>query len=441
MKQVLDFIKANAIALSCGVVALIAIIAVFVWPIPGAFSTLQTEVAAREQVYKDINGLMTASRTLPNVDPNSTESQPLNVFPTKNVIAEGQRAVQKLKDGAKAVLTDAVKDNARPLLVPNVLPKTSPFTRGQFLEQYRRVTTQYGDNVDQGIIKKVLHGTLPPTPEEIAAADAAQTNQIYKTMLQTDARGQPQNQQAVDAALAEMRAKLPLQQRIGRALNNQVYVSPGAIEIHSEMSDISKLNDINVFNAQFSLWLQTITLEAIADANKGSTNVLDAPIKHLLSLRVPMNIADPNQASAAIGFGVDPNAGVAAPPVTLTPDASAPITPKFDTDPLGYSSNPMYDSIRVTMALRVDATRLPQSIAALSQNHLIKVRNVNFRTVSAGNALAEGFYYSKDGSTPLVEVDLDCDVLILRAWLVPYMPDPVKAAFNTLANPNAGMAQ
>jgi hypothetical protein len=433
MKQVMEFIKANLFALSCAVVALAAAVAIFFWPLPGIFETLQGEVAARKQVYTEINGLSTATRTLPNVDAATTETPPLTVFPNKNIITAGQQAVQKVKDGSHSVLDAAVKSNARQLLVANVLPKTSPFTRNEFLERYRRETAQTGENADQGIIRKVLHGTLPPTPEEQAAADQAQTNEIMRVNLQTDARGVAQNQQQVDSLLADMRAKLPLQLRVSKAVNNQVYVSPNAVEIHPEMSDISKLNDINVFNAQFSLWLQTMVLESIADANKGAKNVLDAPVKHLLSLRVPMNIADPAANSAVMGFGAP--VGEAVPAVPLNPDASAPITPKFEADPLGYSSNAMYDSIRVQMVLRVDASRLSEVLASLSQNHLVKVRNVNFRTVSVGQALLEGYFYSRDGSLPLVEVELDCDVLVLRAWLAPYMPEPVKAVFSALANP------
>ena len=433
MKQVMDFIKANLFALSCAVVAIAAAVTIFIWPLPGIFETLQGEVAARKQVYTDINGLSTATRTLPSVDASIAETPPLTVFPNKSVIAAGQQAVQKVKDGSRSVLDAAVKSNARQLLVANVLPKTSSYTRQQFLDEYRRETAQVGEHVEKGIIKKVLRGTLPPTAEEQAAADLAQSNEILRNNLQTDPRGVAQNQQQVDSLLAEMRAKLPLQLRVGKAANNQIYVSPNAVEIHAEMSDIGKLNDINVFNAQFSLWLQTTLLEAIADANKGAKNVFDAPVKHLLSLRVPMNIADPAANSAVMGFGAPVGEPVAALP--LTADSSAPITPKYETNPLGYGSNAMYDSIRVQMVLRVDASRLPEVLASLSQNHLVKVRNVNFRTVSVGAALLEGYFYSRDGALPLVEVELDCDVLVLRAWLAPYMPEPVKAFFSALANP------
>lgn len=433
MKQALDIIKANMIALSCAVIALVAIVAIFVWPIPGIFETLRGEVAARKQVSTDIETLTNAPRTLPNVDPANSEAVPLNGFPTKPVIAEGKAAIQKVKDGSKSVLDAAVKSNARQPLVPGILPKTDSISRGKFRDEYVKVTAQYGEHVNDGIIHTVLHGTLPPTAEELAAADAARTSEIQKALLQTNNMGVAQNGPQVEAELATMRAKLPMQQRVSRAMNNQIYVSPGAVEIHPDMDTIGKLNDVSVFNAQFSLWLQTTVLEAIANANRNAKNVLDAPVKHLLSLRVPMNMADPNVAAQSVGFGAPAEAPAAA--TVLASDASGTITPKYEVDPLGYASNSMYDAIRIQLVLRIDATRLSESIAALSQNHLIKVRNVNFRTVSAGSALTEGFYYSKDGKAALVEVELDCDVLILRAWLVPYMPDPVKTVFSQLANP------
>lgn len=437
MKKVLDFIKANVFALMCAVVALVAIVAYFFWPIPAKFEEFRGEVSARANTYKTISDLNTKPRTLPNLDPSAPATAPLSAFPTRTVIAEGTKAVQQIKDGAQRLLDRAVALNARPLLVEGVLPNPTSFTRGQFLDAYRRATAQYGENVDQGIVRRLLKGTLPPTPEEMAAADAQMVNEVRKAILQTDARGVPQNQAAVDAEIARRRAELPLQQRVGRAQNFAIYVNPGAVEIHPAMGDTvsSSLTNISIFNAQFSFWVQSIVLEAIADANKGSKSVLTSPVKHLLSLRVPMNIADPASNPAVASFGApDPNAGPP-PAVELKPDPTAPITPKYETDPLGYVSNSMYDPIRVRMALRIEAARLSEAIAALSQNHLIKIRNVNFRTVSVGTALSEGFIYSKSGDVPIVEADIDCDVLMLRSWVVPFMPDPVKAVFQAMANP------
>ena len=54
--------------------------------------------------------------------------------------------------------------------------------------------------------------------------------------------------------------------------------------------------------------------------------------------------------------------------------------------------------------------------------------------------MSQGYYYSRDGSVALVEVEVDADVLMLREWLVRYMPDPVKAAFSTLGAPVAAPA-
>jgi hypothetical protein len=140
------------------------------------------------------------------------------------------------------------------------------------------------------------------------------------------------------------------------------------------------------------------------------------------------------------GEGGDPAAAaaaVAAGPVELKPDPAAAITPKFDQDPRGYTHNPLYDPIRVQMILRVDVSKLPQVLAAMQTAKLVKIKNVNMRTVDMGVALSQGYVYDKDGKTPLVEVLIDADVLVLRQWLVGYMPNAVKQYFQTLG---AGVA-
>lgn len=443
MKQVLDFIKTNVVALTWGVVALLAIIAVFIFPIPGMFGELRDNVTKRQETASAIDTLGKTPRTLPTLDPTVPEAVPLNAFPTSAVIAQGKKAIEQVKDAAGRVLAQAVKMNIRTPLVPDVLPNPSSLARNNFFNAYRIATAQFGENADRGIIRTVLHGTLPPTTDELTAIESARANEIRKTNLQTDARGVPQNQTQVDSLIAAMRSQLGMGERVRRAQTYQIYVSPGAVEIHPAMASVSELNAVNIFNAQFSLWLQQIVLESIADANKGAKNVLDAPVKHLVLLRVPMNIADPNNSGgynggggAAMGGGGDAGAAPAG-PVELKPDAAAAITPNYTRDPLGYVSNAMYDPIHVQMILRVDASRMTESLAALSRNHLIKIRNVSFHTVDVGVALSNGFYYSREGKTPLVEVELDCDVLMLREWVVRYMPDPVKAVFNAMANPTA----
>lgn len=440
MKQVLDFAKAHAIALSCAVVAVLALVAYFIYPIPSLFGQLQTNLDERKQVYESLNTLKTSSRTLPKVEVDAAEPKPLTQFPTERVIKSGQEAITRLGDQANQTLGAVVKMNQRPLLVPNSLPRPTPLARQAFLERYKSYTAQYGEAAKSGIIAEKLKGVLPPSEQEIRDTGEQIRNQIMKNDLQIGANGQAVNQAQVEQTIAERLAKLPLEQRVYRALNAQIYVSPGAVDVDQQLQTTTEQpNDVTIFNAQYHLWVQSAVFEAIAAANAGSQNVLTSPVKHLVRLDTPLAITNAQAGGGGGGFfnpGAPPaeGEGAAAAP-ELKPDASTPLTLNYTSSPLGFTSNNMFDPVPAVITIRVDSRRLTEVLAAMQGGQLLKIKNVNYRAVNMGRALQEGYVYDKDGSTPMVEVILDCDVLMLRSWIVPYMPDPVKAHFAALSNP------
>lgn len=441
MKQVLDFIKTHTAALACALVALIALIAYFVYPIPALFGQLETEVKAREGVYSALDKLKSDTRTLPNVDINAAEPQPLEIFPTERTIKAGEEAVQRLQDQSNQVLKTLVARNKQELLVPNSLPNAPTLARQKFLEAYKLIAQQYGEGAKNGLIATKLRGALPPTEEELRSIEAAEVNRILKNDLTIDGTGNAVNQAEVDQKIAERKAKLPLEQRVIRARSAQIYVSPGAVDVLPDLISTTNPPDpVMIFNAQFGLWVQSAVFEAIAAANAGSENVLSSPVKHLVRLDMNM-LPVPPSGGGGNGFftpGADPSAE-AAPPPEIKPDASAPLTYDYSRGPLGYTHNSMFDPVPIQLTLRVDSRRLPEALAAMQGGQLLKVKNVNYRTVSMGRALQEGYVYDRDGTTPMVEIILDCDVLMLRSWLVQYMPEPVKRHFATLSNPAPAM--
>lgn len=439
MNKVLDFIKSHTAALACAAVAVLALVAYFVYPIPSLFGTLREEVQARGEVYSALDKLNKEPRTLPPVDITAAEPAPLEVFPTDRVIKSGEEALQRLADQSNQTLGNLQKLNQRQLLVPNSLPSAPPLARQNFLTRYKAITQQYGEEAKSGLIATVLKGTLPPTEAEMRQIVEAEINRINKTDLTIDGTGREVNRAEVEQKIAERTAKLPLEQRVFRARNAQIYVSPGAVDVIQELLTTNNPPDpVMIFNAQFSLWVQTAVFEAIAAANAGSENVLTSPVKHLVRLDMLMLFVPPGGGGGGNPYfqpGEQPAEGAG--PVELKPDPAAPITLNYARSPLGYTSNSMFDAIPVQLTLRVDSRRLPEVIAAMQGGQLLKIKNVNYRTVSLGRALQEGYVYDKDGTTPMVEVVMECDVLMLRSWLVPYMPEAVKRHFSSLSNPVA----
>lgn len=439
MAQVLAFIKAHSFALACAVVALVGLVAYFAYPIPGMFDTLRSDVQGREAVHSSLRGLLDAQRTLPvvSLEPDA-QPKPLDAFPTRRVIDQGKKMLVSLSDESKRVLETVVRRNERKPLVPEALPNGGPISRQLFLDRYKIETAQIGEHAERGIVRRVLKGALPPSAEELQIIGDRRAAQITSTMLQYGPNNQPMNQPQVDAMIAAMRAQLPLQQRMERAFRSMIYVSPDAVEIHPTLRGTQLPDPTTVFNGQLSLWMQHTAFEALVDANQGAKNVFDAPVKHLVRLQVPMNYVNA-PAAGPIGFGAPEGDPSAAPvgPAELKPDAAAIITPSYGHNPLGYTHNALYDPIPMNLIVRVDVRKLPQVLASLQTARLIKVKNVNFRTVDTGRALSEGYIYDRDGKTPLVDVAIEADVLLLRQWLVAYMSDPVKRFFASLSSPAA----
>lgn len=438
MNQVLEFIKAHTLALVCGVVALIAI-GVYFFYVPGLIAEVDNKVATEtREPYTKLDDLRNKARTWFNYDVAGGEPAALGVFPTQRLVDLGNAKLKELTQQAGEALAEIRKSNEMPLLVPGSLPITSSFQRQLFFDAYRDATAQTGQAAENGIIRKILQGALPPDAKELENTGNARANQISRTKLMLDATGKATNQEQVNAEIAAMKAGLETEMRVERARTSKIYVSPTAVAIHPLINgQVGQIDANTVFNAQVMLWLQQISMAALAECNKGATNVLDAPVKHLIALNVPIEVAPvAGRTGGNIGFGAPPPAEGEAAPATLTPDATVEIKPDYKRSPLGYGNNSLYDTVPISMVIRLDVRQLPTVLSTLGKGRLLKVTNVaSVRTVDIGTALADKYIYDQTGKTPIVEATIECDVLLLRTWLAPLMPPDVKTYFNNLSNP------
>src|SRR4051812_42547258 len=90
----MEIVKKNLVSIICGVVALLALVAVFVWPLDGYYEDLQTKTKKRADVQGKATGLLNKTRTLPVFDPNSPTGKPLPKFPSQQIIKLGTAAVK-----------------------------------------------------------------------------------------------------------------------------------------------------------------------------------------------------------------------------------------------------------------------------------------------------------------------------------------------------------
>jgi hypothetical protein len=139
---------------------------------------------------------------------------------------------------------------------------------------------------------------------------------------------------------------------------------------------------------------------SVARANGDAHNVLDAPIKQILSLTVkepPYLVSgDPTQGSE-----------IAALPSVL------------DATPTGRVSNGMYDVLQFSMSLDVDADRAPEVLDLLGRGQFITVLSVQYTALDSSERAVKGYVY---GNSRIVRLDLICEDLFLKSWSSKYCP-------------------
>src|SRR5689334_13984370 len=168
----MEIVKKNILSILCGVVALLALIAIF-WPIGGMTQDLQAKVdKSKSDYYNKLTSLRTAKRMLPVVDPlnPNAEQQQLRQFPTEEVIKSGEKArddVQKMAQQMKEMTVE--KNRHQPLLPMSYAQPPDSFAFQKAYLQY----LGYWDNPDPNAntVKKLLNSVTPPNDKEIKAEE------------------------------------------------------------------------------------------------------------------------------------------------------------------------------------------------------------------------------------------------------------------------------
>jgi hypothetical protein len=279
----------------------------------------------------------------------------------------------------------------------------------------------------------VLHATEPPTKEEIEDVAWKVWDTKYKPRIVIIA-GQNNYQQLSEEFLAENQ-KLAERERIKRAQEHLLYLDADSIPPSPEIVAGKPPTDVQIWYAQTALWIAQDVAAAINEANKSAHNVLDAPVKHLVSFRVPFGpeqyvlaTSAPASAAAAMGGGGVPS---------LQPTLNANGVPEYySLSPTGRVSNPVYDVIHFDLVMRVDFRKIPQILAELERNRLFTVLSSSVAAIDSAQELkANGYVYGND---PVAELSIQGEALFLRSWTVdkentpPYknalMPEYVRGA-------------
>jgi hypothetical protein len=193
--------------------------------------------------------------------------------------------------------------------------------------------------------------------------------------------------------------------------------------------------------------------------------VLNAPVKHLINVDVPLQPFGEAAAAPATGAGADPGAppadtgaglrrGTNRPPADPAPEEEAPaeeaapaaesalpvdptaeIVRQYELSPSGRPAHtPFYDLVQFRIKLRCSANAVPYVLKQLQADSFITVLNVGITGVNPAVAAQAGYVY---GSQPVVELDLACEMPFLRTWLAGLMPKALQQALTATGAPPA----
>jgi hypothetical protein len=407
-------VKKNILSILCGVVVIIAIVAYFV-VVQGMYygdDGLQKQADERKAQYERLAGLLGKPRSLPVVEIDKTEPVPLTAYPTLPIIQKGQQVTKDLQAQAKRITELAANMNRKEPLVRGVFPKGTDTDKFAFRDAYEQWVTKY--------VPEMLNAANPPTEEDIALAEQKLWDDKYaKEIYFVEENGQRReyNREVVDqrylAEIQDLREKMERE----TAEKFRVYLDPTAVTTNTALFRAEQSPHTNqVWYAQTALWVQQDLAASMAALNdrvlrgleEKERNIINAPVKHIVAIEVPEGIAQFLRA---------------APPSGSEETAAISTGPEYSVSPTGRTSGSIYDVVKFTLVVKMDAAYVPALIQELSRGKFITTHKVDLSSVDSQLAREEGFFY---GPNPVVKATITGEALLLREWTTKLMPDPVK---------------
>jgi hypothetical protein len=410
----------------------------------GWYADLHDRVAARQSVDQKLTTLAKKPRTMPIVNPDSNDAEPLKHFPTRDIIKQGEDVTKEVALDSGTMLKEAVDRDRHDPLLPGILPNNPSQSMGVKFQQAYATAIDYmsPDHRDASMPDRVLKGGTPPTPAEIATRKQDIQNDLTAKMQYVN--GQPINQTQIQQQITDEQAKVDDEMRADAARKFKIYVDDGSIKFATNIAGATTPEATAIFNAQVGLWLVQDVLGAIADANSKSDSVINSPVKRLIRLSYPdepivrtygMTVGGPGGPQGAppppsMDGGDDPGRGPPPPanqPAVVVPQAApGTLLVKAPTrSPTGRFSNFMYDVVPFILRMDVSEKDLPMVLATLAKGRFIDVANVNITALDSAPLAATGYIYGKN---PVVRVEVQGEEYFMRDWMISFMPDRILAA-------------
>lgn len=408
----MDIVKKNMVSIISGVVALLAIGLLF-WPVQGYFTGLKEKVDGRVQVYNALNTLSTKTRNWPNTSLKSDAPvKQLEMYPTQRIYERGKALVDQMKAESGLMYQTAWELNKHTELFPGALPGPgSVASTSRFIQLYKQHVdiTNYKERMNSNLVKTMKAGFLPH-PEIVRLEQQRVRQEVFARATPNPAGGYF-NQAELDEEVKLAEARIPIMLRLKAAQESLVYLRELSLDPYNAILTPGQIELHHVWIAQVNYWIHEDIAKAIAAANEGATSVENSAVKILFDMSIP-----------AAGAFRSLSPGQQAAPSDMPKPEVEPLKNYANTITGRYAS-PLYDVVPCTLQLVVDATQVQRVLQALSQNRFITVTTCNIDIKDVSDYEAAGFTL---GTNPIVQLTLNCEVLLFREWTIPLMPASIR---------------
>jgi hypothetical protein len=417
----MDIVKKNLLSVICGVIALAALVAVFIWPLDGYFSELNTKAGQRAAKQQTIDGLLRKPRKMPVFDPDNPTEDTLTRFPSAAVIKLGANAQKGVSKQSTQMYGAAVALNQRghEQLVTNLFPNPNDVMSLNFRRNYEAAVER--------LRTEELQAGIPPTVDEVQKRGAAMWKTMEKDITYVD--GQPTNAEIIAQRFNERYAKLPEEMQREMANKWKMYADPATVlKVPLALPEKRAADPRDIWWAQVEFWITKDVVNAIKELNAKSTGVATSPVKNLLALTVENNVFPPVNATgggaSVRGAAEDPTAA-ATPTTGGLPDPTIAVPEGAATTLTATKrvSNNLYDVVHFTLSVDIEADKIPLFLKTLATNRFITPLRMEMVAVDSRLMTINGYVY---GQSPVVTVNLDCEAIFLREWTKNLMPRGIR---------------
>ena len=345
-------------------------------------------------------------------------------------LTEFFRTQQNLQAARLAEATEAIIEfnrKGRGPLVEGLFPKQPEDTSEAQLLRLRMqsmLIPDEGGSAYEQLIESI-NATTPPDPQSVletlddTAARLQERDSAQGGSGEVDPQEQAQMMQELTAQRVSLYARPAQEGSIYLSLEQFPEGSPFVVSPTFPRQAVSGTPDHGrTFLWQLDYWFAQDIVGFLGEANSMNGNLLpivEAPIKRVVSIDgSPFRLAEAS--GDEFDAGVDPGP---------TPDTQV-FEPRFYSSPSGREPgwfNQLYDVRRVRLGLIVDSARLPEVLDAAARYNLMTVVDLDVSPVDVWADLEQGYYYGQDH---VVRLDIELEVLYLRAWTAPLMPDIIR---------------